>query len=185
MKSEFNKLWNSSKQPRKQVKFRANAPNHIKKKFIASPLEKSLREKYGRKTVRIRKGDTVKVMRGKFKGKQGKVGDVDVKNTRIQIDGIQRSKGSGEKMITWFHPSKVRVVALYLEDSKRMKRNKKVGEKKSEVVAKVEKSSEKIKDDTKKVEVKNSPVAHKDVSSKKKPSGTSLSSNKKTEGSKK
>lgn len=121
MKSKFSKSWNSSKQPRKQVKFRANAPNHIKRTFMGTTLDKALREKYGRKSIEVRKGDEVKIMRGKFKGKQGKVGDVDVKNSRLQVDGIQRVKAGGEKMITWFHPSKVKIIILNVEDRRRLK----------------------------------------------------------------
>ena len=105
MRSKFNKSWNRSIQPRKQVKFRANAPNHIKRKFMASPLDKPLREKYGRRCIEVRKGDEVKVMRGKFAKKLGKVGIVDVAHTRIQIDGLQRAKKGGEKLETWFHPT--------------------------------------------------------------------------------
>lgn len=126
MKSEFSKTWNSSKQPRKQVKFRANAPNHIKRTFMGSTLDKALREKYGRRTIEVRKGDEVKIMRGRFKGKQGKVGIVDVHQTRIQVDGIQRTKAGGEKLETWFHPSKVKIIILNVEDKKRLKAGKKV-----------------------------------------------------------
>jgi len=129
MKSKFNKSWNSSVQPRKQVKFRANAPNHIKKTFMGSTLDKELRTKYGRRSIEVRKGDEVKVMRGKFKGKQGKVGVVDVKHTRLQVDGIQRAgKAGGEKLITWFHPSKVKIIILNVDDKKRLKSGKKVEE---------------------------------------------------------
>ncbi len=125
MKAEFNKSWNSSKQPRKQVKFRANAPNHIKRTLMGATLEKKLREKYGRRSIEVRKGDEVKVMRGKFRGKQGKVGTVDVKNSRIQIDGIQRTKTGQEKLITWFHPSNVKIIILNSDDMKRLKNGKK------------------------------------------------------------
>jgi len=87
-------------------------------------LDKALREKYGRRSIVARKGDQVKVMRGQFKGKLGKVGEVDVKNTRLQIEGIQRAKKmGGEKLITWFHPSSVRIIVLNLDDSRRMKRS--------------------------------------------------------------
>ncbi len=129
MKSEFNKSWNSSKQPRKQVKFRANAPNHIKKKFMGSCLDKSLRVKLGRRTAKVRKGDEVKVMRGKFKGRQGKVGFIDIKNCRIQIDGVQRMKSKnlgGEKMVSWFHPSKVKIIILDENDGKRFGNRKNI-----------------------------------------------------------
>ncbi|RMD45504.1 50S ribosomal protein L24 [Candidatus Pacearchaeota archaeon] len=122
MKQKFSKNWISSKQPRKQVKYSANAPQHIKRKFLAANVTKSLREKYGRSLV-IRKGDEVKVMRGKFKGKSGKVSVVDVKRTRIQISGVQRTKGS-EKLETWFHPSKVMVISPDTSDSRRFKKKK-------------------------------------------------------------
>jgi large subunit ribosomal protein L24 len=119
MKSEFSKTWNSSKQPRKQVKFRANAPNHIKRKFMGASLDKPLRESQKRRSIELVKGDEVLIMRGKFKGKKGKVGKVDVKNTRMQIEGVQRSKKGGEKVETWFHPSNVKIVALNDKDSRR------------------------------------------------------------------
>jgi len=152
MKSEFNKSWNSSVQPRKQVKFRANAPNHIKRKFMGSPLDKALKEKYGRRTIEVRKGDEVKIMRGQFKGKQGKVGEVDVKNTRLQVEGVQRAKKmGGEKLITWFHPSKVKIIILNVEDKRRMKRSGvKVEEEKVEVEKEDIKKTTKIKTENKK-----------------------------------
>ena len=129
MKAEFNKSWNSSVQPRKQVKFRANAPNHIKRTFMGATLDKKLREKYGRRNIEVRKGDEVKVMRGKFKGKQGKAGEIDIKNTRLQIDGIQRSKAGGEKLVTWFHPSNVKIIILDDSDNKRLRKAVKAEEK--------------------------------------------------------
>ena len=128
MKKEFSKAWKASKQPRKQRKFLANAPNHIKRKLMGCSLDKALKEKYGRRNIEVVKGDEIKVMRGKFKGKQGKVGTVDVKNSRIQVDGIQRIKAGGEKLITWFHPSKVKIIILDDSDKKRLKSSKKVEE---------------------------------------------------------
>ena len=129
MKSLFSKSWNSSKQPRKQRKFRANAPNHIKRNFMGSLLDKPLRKTHGRRSIEVVKGDEVKVMRGKFKGKQGKVGTVDIKHTRIQIDGIQRSKAGGDKIETWFHPSNVKIIILNDKDSRRMNKTKKTEKK--------------------------------------------------------
>ena len=150
MKSKFSKSWKSSKQPRKQRKFLANAPNHIKRGLLGATLDKALRAKYGMRAIEVRKGDEVKVMRGKFAKKQGKVGKVDVKHTRIQIDGLQRAKLGGEKVETWFHPSNVKIIVLNLDDKKRMKRNKKV-----EVRAEIVKIEEKKV--VKKVETKAKP----------------------------
>lgn len=156
MKSKFSKSWNSSKQPRKQVKFRANAPNHIKRTFMGTTLDKVLRKKYGRRTIEVRKGDEVKVMRGKFKGKQGKVGSVDVKRTRIQIEGIQRVKTGGEKLITWFHPSNIKIIILDNEDARRLKHGKKVvaTEVKEEKKVEVKEKSEKVIKKTTKEKIK-------------------------------
>lgn len=121
MKSIFNKKWNSSVQPRKQIKFRLNAPNHIKRKMMGSPLDKILKGKYGIKTLEVKKGDEVKVLRGKFKSKKGKVSIVDIQNSRIQIDGVSRNKKGGEKIPTWFSPSKVKIVSIEENDKKRLK----------------------------------------------------------------
>lgn len=115
---------------------------------MGTTLDKELRKKYGMRSIEVRKGDEVKVMRGKFKGKQGKVGDVDVKNMRIQIDGIQRSKAGGEKLITWFHPSNVKIIVLEEKDNRRMKRSKVKVEEKKEIktpAKKVEKKTSEVK----------------------------------------
>ena len=92
---------------------------------MASLLSKELRKKYGVRNIEVRKGDEVKVMRGKFKKKTGKVGNVDLKRVRIAIDGIERAKKAGEKVAVWFAPSKVMIMDLNLDDMKRLKRIKK------------------------------------------------------------
>lgn len=121
MKSKFNKNWNKSKQPRKQRKFLANAPSHIKYKLLSSSLDKSLKEKLKRNSLELRKNDEVKVMRGKYTKKQGKILKIDKKNTRIQIDGITISKKDGEKSPVWFHPSNLKIIKIEDTDKKRIK----------------------------------------------------------------
>jgi len=160
MKSEFNKSWNSSKQPRKQRKFVANAPNHIKRKLLGATLDKKLREKFGVRSIEVRKGDEVKIMRGKFAKKQGKVGIVDVKHTRIQIDGVQRDKMGGEKVETWFHPSNVKIIVLDDSDNRRMRRLNMGKENKPRTLADEHGQKEKVKTEIKPKEVKKD--AHKE-----------------------
>jgi large subunit ribosomal protein L24 len=124
MKSEFNKSWNKSCQPRKQRKFLINAPLHIRHKLLSAMLDKPLREKHKRKSIEIRKNDEVKVMRGKNTKRQGKILMVDVKNTRVQIDGINMKKRDGEKTPVWFHPSNLKIIKLDDSDKKRIKDKK-------------------------------------------------------------
>ncbi|MBN2422508.1 50S ribosomal protein L24 [Candidatus Woesearchaeota archaeon] len=121
MKTKFNKKWESSKQPRKQRKYRYNAPAHIKSNLIRSHLSKELRQKYKKRSSRVIKGDKVKIMRGQFKGKTGKIEKIDVKNERIFISQIEIQKKDGSKSFYPIHPSNLLIVDLNLKDKKRQK----------------------------------------------------------------
>lgn len=121
MKKQFSKHWKASKQPRKQRKYRARAPLHIKHKFLAANLSKELRKKYQRRSFPLRKGDTVKIMRGVFKGKIGKIENVDLKRTGVSIEKIQRTKKDGTKINVFFHPSNLQIKELNLDDKERIK----------------------------------------------------------------
>jgi large subunit ribosomal protein L24 len=153
MKQKFSTKWKASKQPRKQRKYRANAPLHIKKRFLTCNLSKTLRKKYGKRNVQLRKNDKVKIMRGKFKGKQGKVTGVKLKTSKITVEGIQVKKLDGSKTDLRLQPSNLQIVELYLDDSKRAK---KLGAKPVEkrVEKKKEEKPKELKKDIKKEEKK-------------------------------
>ena len=120
MKQKFSKHWVASKQPRKQRKYLANAPLHIRHKLVSAHLIKTLREKYGKRNFPIVKGDSVKIMRGEFKGKTGKIAGVDLKRLRVTIEGIQRTKKDGTKVNVYFNTSNLQIKELHLEDMKRI-----------------------------------------------------------------
>jgi len=124
MKREFSTKWKGSKQPRKQRKYLAKAPLHIKRKLLSVNLSKELRKKYGRRNIPVRKGDTVKIMNGKFKNKQGKIIDVKTKMSKLNIEGITVKKQDGSKANVKIHPSNLQIIELNLEDRKRMKNMK-------------------------------------------------------------
>ena len=119
MKNLFSKSWKSSKQPRKQRKFRANAPLHLKRKFMGAHLSKELREKHGKRSIAVRKDDKVKVMRGQFKGLTGKIERIDVKRCRVYVRGIEITKKDGTKSFRPIHPSNLMITELNLGDKKR------------------------------------------------------------------
>lgn len=129
MRKNFSKSWIKSKQPRRQRKYRANATLHIRHKFLGSRLSKELTEKYGKRTMPIRKNDTVKVLRGQFKGKSGKIESVDTKKSKVIITGIDVVKKDGTKTRYLIHASNLVITALSLEDKKRAKKLKKEGAK--------------------------------------------------------
>jgi large subunit ribosomal protein L24 len=120
MKSEFSTSWLSSKQPRKQRKYIANAPFHLKHKFLSAHLSKALREKHGKRSLPLRKGDEVLVMRGSFKKKKAKINDVELKRTRVTLEGIQRTKKDGTKINVFFAPRALQIITLNLDDKKRI-----------------------------------------------------------------
>ena len=120
MKKKFSIAWKASKQTRKQRKYRANAPLHTRHKLMSSNLSKELRKKYARKSFPLKKEDSVKIMRGKFKGKVGKVNTIDLKKLRISVEGLQRQKKDGTKVNVYFNPSKVQIQELNIEDKERI-----------------------------------------------------------------
>ena len=119
MKIAFSKQWNKSVQPRKQRKYRANAPLHIKQKFVASHLSKDLQKRYSKRSIIVKKGDTVKIMRGQFKSKTGKVDVVNIKKTKVLINGIELVKKDGTKKQYAVHPSNIQITELNTDDKKR------------------------------------------------------------------
>jgi large subunit ribosomal protein L24 len=119
MEKKFSASWNASKQPRKQRKFRFNAPLHIRGRMIISPLSKDLRKKYGMRSLRVKKGDKVKIMRGQFKGKEGKVDRVDLKKYKIIIDKAEVVKKDGSKTFYPIDPSNVMIVDANSDDKLR------------------------------------------------------------------
>lgn len=121
MRKSFSKSWVGSKKPNKQRKYRAKAPLHLKEKLVSSHLSKELKNKFGKRNLKIRKGDKVKVLRGQFKGKTGKIEMVDHKNQKVHIAGVEITKKDGGKIFYPVHPSNLVITELLLEDKKRTK----------------------------------------------------------------
>lgn len=103
-------------------------------KLISVNLSKELRKKYQKRSVPLRKKDVVKIMRGKFKGKKGKVMKILLKTQKIEIEGIQIKKQDGSKVNINLRPSNLQIIELNVEDKKRNKiLSKGIKEKKQEV----------------------------------------------------
>ena len=108
----WSSAWKGSKRPSKQRKHRATAPYHAKGHALNSHLSKELRQKHHVRALRVRTGDTVKVLRGGFKGRQGKVERVRPTDERVYIAGIERARRDGTKGQVPLHPSKLLIVEL-------------------------------------------------------------------------
>ena len=119
MKANWAKSWIGSIRPNKQRKFRFNAPLHIKQKFVSVHLSSELRKKHGRRSVGVRTGDKVWVLRGQYKKKTGKVNKVELRRQRVYIDGIENVRKEGTKSFVALQPSNLMIVELDLSDKKR------------------------------------------------------------------
>ena len=108
-----------SKQPRKQRKLIYKAPLHIRHKLMSVKLSEELREQYKRRSLPVKKGDTIKVMRGDFKDHEGKIEKVDLKNYRVMIEGMSVQKPDGNKVYHTVHPSNIMILELDMEDDER------------------------------------------------------------------
>lgn len=122
MKKDFVSSWKASKQRRKQRKYRYNAPFHIKGRFLHCNLSKELRKKYGIRSLRVRKGDKVKIMRGEHKKITGKVERVNTKRTKVYVENINLIKKDGNKVLKPLHPSNLQIIEIDDADKRRLKR---------------------------------------------------------------
>lgn len=100
------------KRARTSRKERFNAPLHIRGKFLHSHLSKELREKLKKRAIRVRKGDKVKIVRGKFKGKEGRVAQVSLKKCKIYVEGVTIRKARGQEKLFPIDPSNVIITEL-------------------------------------------------------------------------
>ena len=120
MKTAFSTSWVSSRQVRKQRKYRHNAPLHIKHTFLNAHLSKELHQKYGKRSLPLRKGDEVLVMRGSFAKKRAKVRSVSHATLKVYLEGIQKSKRDGTKYNVPFNARALQLVQLDTSDNKRI-----------------------------------------------------------------
>lgn len=121
MKTTFSKKWLSSTQPRKQRKYRYNAPLHLRHRMLAAHLHKSLRKELGKRSLPVREGDEVEIMRGKFRKRRGKVSGVDTKGLKVYVENIKRKKVSGQEVQVPIDPSNVMITKIESEDKERKK----------------------------------------------------------------
>ncbi|MGD0729166.1 MAG: 50S ribosomal protein L24 [Candidatus Micrarchaeaceae archaeon] len=111
----------ASGKPRKQRRFRFNAPMHVRQHFVHSHIDKSLKTKLNIKTrsTQISKGDTVKIMSGSKKGTSGKVTRVNLRTGRVYIDGLVKKNSRGKEFSLSVNASNVYITDLNLTDKVR------------------------------------------------------------------
>ena len=108
----------TSTKAKKQRKARWNAPLHKKKRMVSAHLDSSLMSEYNVRSMPVRKGDTVKIVRGAedYKTSEAKVASVDLKSCKIIVENITVPKADGTQKPKPVDPSDVLLTKLDLSD---------------------------------------------------------------------
>jgi len=158
MKQKWSRDWKSSVQPRKQRKYRHNAPLHVRRKFLGARLSPELTRQFGRRSMPIRKGDEIIAMRGSSKGLKGVVDRVDLARTKIYVEGIIVKKVDGSEVMKPLRPSNLMITKPSMDDKGRQKALARTEERAKEL--RTSKPKEKPKQENKKADPK--PKGEKD-----------------------
>jgi len=103
----------------KSIKLYFNTSNATISKRLSARVSTDLIEKYSRKTIRIRIGDTVKILIGQYKNIEGKITHVYTNENKISIEGVTREKLTGGTTPIKIHSSNVLITGLDLKDKSR------------------------------------------------------------------
>ncbi len=109
----------TSRKASKQRKTAAHAPDHRARKLVASHLDGDLIVKYNRRSLPVVLGDTVRVMRGSYRGHTDKIIEVDIKHRRVMVEGVTLLQADGTKVPRPLDASAVMITKLNLADSRR------------------------------------------------------------------
>jgi large subunit ribosomal protein L24 len=119
MKQEWSAEWKRSVQPRKQRKYRHNAPLHVRHKFLGARLSSEFTRQFGRRSLPVRKGDEVRLLRGSKKGLKGVVERVDLKKSKVYVEGINVKKVDGSEVMIALQPSNLIITKPSMDDKRR------------------------------------------------------------------
>ncbi len=108
----------------KPTKMRNNliyqASFQTKSKQLGSALSKDLHKKYGKRSVRVVEGDSVTILRGEFKGVDGKIAKISTQKSSVAIEGVKKEKTKGDKFDVYIHTSNLVVTSLNTGDKWRI-----------------------------------------------------------------
>ena len=109
----------SSKSPRKQRRRIRNAAHHERKSMLKCRLDEFLQEEYGLRSLVIKTGDLVRIMRGQFRDTESKVTGVSYKKGVVYLDSSTITKADGKEAQVPVHPSNLMLVKLEIDDERK------------------------------------------------------------------
>ena len=125
-----------------------------KSKQLGSALSKDLHKKYGKRSVRVVEGDSVTILRGEFKGVDGKISKISTQKSSVAIEGVKKEKTKGDKFDVYIHTSNLVVTSLNTVDKWRIAKLERKDPRKQTKIEKISKET-KVAENTKKEEDDN------------------------------
>ncbi len=86
---------------------------------VCSNLSDNLKKQYNKRSTSVIKGDTVRIVRGEYKGVEGKVEKINTEKGKLSIEGVQREKIKGGNVKVLIHASNVIISSLNMDDNYR------------------------------------------------------------------
>jgi large subunit ribosomal protein L24 len=96
--------------------------------ILGANITKNLKNQYSKRSLRVIKGDTVRILRGEYKGIEGKIEKVNTKRGTVSIEGVQREKIKGGNVKVQIHASNVQIISLEMGDPLRANKLKEKNE---------------------------------------------------------
>ena len=100
---------------RKSRKAHFTASSSERRIIMSAGLSKELRTKHNVRSLPIRKNDEVKVVRGQFKGYEGRVTQVYRRKWVIHIERVTRNKVNGQTIQVGIAPSNVVITKIKID----------------------------------------------------------------------
>ncbi|WOL02826.1 hypothetical protein Cni_G11545 [Canna indica] len=114
---KFNPRVSSSRRKCRKAHF--SAPSSVRRVLMSAPLSTDLRNKYNVRSLPVRKDDEVQVVRGTYKGREGKVVQVYRRKWVIHVERITREKVNGSTVNVGINPSKCVITKLKLDKDRK------------------------------------------------------------------
>jgi large subunit ribosomal protein L26e len=116
---KFNSSVSSSRRVNRRNHFKA--PSSVRRVLLSATLSDELRKEYSVRSMPVRKGDTVLIVRGgqKTKKMEGKVTTVYRRRMCIYVDRVQREKANGSTAPIPIHPSNCVITKLHLDKDRK------------------------------------------------------------------
>ena len=108
-----------SSKPKKQRRFFHKMPLHKRQKSVASTLSKALRKSLGIRSISLRKGDKVKVVRGKHRGTEAKVTSINYQKLQVFLEKIVLKRNDGTEKPVPLHASNLVITDIDRSDARR------------------------------------------------------------------